>query len=147
MHEASFFRKIWGGAVSMPIKGLFFVYLLWIKFCPSRGLTELSMGRLGSKADLRVTCIKMNFETNFKKAKQLFSISNSQISFTAQTAQPNYSLPPRRGLKLVCYLVYGRPPSNRFLRPLSFLGWRCFSKKLWLKCIWSKMLEFTKNYV
>ena len=36
-----------------------------------------------------------------KKAKQLFSTSNVQISFTAQTAPPKFSLPPRRGLKLV----------------------------------------------
>ena len=57
---------------------------------------------MGCKADLHVTSIKVNFETNLKKAKQLFSTSNLQISFTAQTAQPKFSLPPRRGLKLVC---------------------------------------------
>ena len=36
-------------------------------------------------------CLKIHFYT-----------SNLQISFTAQTAQPKFSLPPRRGLKLVC---------------------------------------------
>ena len=36
-------------------------------------------------------CLKIHFYT-----------SNLQISFTAQMAQPKFSLPPRRGLKLVC---------------------------------------------
>ena len=40
-------------------------YLAYYLESPSRGLTELGMGRLGSKADLRVTSIKVNFETNF----------------------------------------------------------------------------------
>ena len=35
-------------------------------------------------------CLKIHFYT-----------SNVQISFTAQTAPPKFSLPPRRGLKLV----------------------------------------------
>ena len=36
-------------------------------------------------------CLKIHFYT-----------SNVQISFTAQTAPPKFSLPPRRGLNLVC---------------------------------------------
>ena len=43
MHEASFFRRFWGGAVSMPIKTLFFVYLFWIKFCLSERLRDCTL--------------------------------------------------------------------------------------------------------
>ena len=43
MHESSFFRKFWGGAVSMPITSLFSVYLFWIKFWLSLRLRDWTL--------------------------------------------------------------------------------------------------------
>ena len=62
------------------------------------------MARFGNKADLRVISNKVNFEINFKKKPNNFFLlsSNSQICFTAEMAHAKFSLPPMRGLKLVC---------------------------------------------
>ena len=58
MHKASFFRKFWGGAVSMPIKRLFIVYLFWIKFCLSVRLRDCSLVH-----SLSLICYLVKMET------------------------------------------------------------------------------------
>ena len=68
---------------------------------PRRGQTELGMGHFGSK-DLRVTSRKKLFGFFKIYLKIHFIASNSQICFTAKTAHAKFSLPPMRGLKLVC---------------------------------------------
>ena len=60
------------------------------------------MGRFRSKADLQVTSRK-SYLAFFKIChKNSLFTSNLQICFTAETAHAKFSLPPIRGLKLVC---------------------------------------------
>ena len=87
---------------------LYVVVDIWLIFGNHTSLSPRLGGRLnlgGAVWAVKLICtllIEKSCLAFFKICLKIhFYTSNMQISFTAQTAPPKFSLPPRRGLKLV----------------------------------------------